>query len=710
MKKSIRLIGMFFSAFIISVLFSINTSIRADVEVEINSSNFPDDNFRAIVATYNKDGNNFLDETEINNVVNMYIGSKKIGDLSGIEFFKSLKQLDCSNNYLSSINLQNNTALTYLDCSGNNLSSLYVGKNDQLRFLYCSGNKLTALDIKNSKIESLKCDSNKLTSLIVKSNAYLQKISCTNNNLTSIDFSGCKSLVSFEVDSTYLKNLNVSGCEQLSHIHLVDNNLVSLNASGCVNLRYINCYNNKMTGINLKGCTSLASLDCRSNQLTSLNIDDCVNLDSLICDSNNIGKLNVSNNQKLTNLECSHNSIGSLNVKNNLELTELSCAECNLSALDVSNNKKLRKLDCSKNQISKLNLKNCPDLESFVCSENMLEKLDISNNPYLYYLLCATNQFSFLDISNNLILQELYLKGNKHNYYSSVEYTATVDGVWERLWFDSDVALFPFIVTATPTKAPTASLSLNKSSAIVVCGGNLTLKATVKGTNSAVSWKSSNTKIAPVSAGKVTAKQAGVVTITATVAGKSATCKVTVLYKDVTDSRDFWYAPTNYLTAAGVVKGYDNQTLFKPANDCSRAQMVTFLWRLSGEPKPKSTTTDFTDIKTSDYFYKPVLWAVEKGITTGVSKTKFDPQAICTRAQTVTFLWRMAGKPEPKSSSCKFTDVTSKDYFYKPTIWASEMKIVAGYDDNTFKPQGKCLRRQMVTFLYKYDKYVNGKG
>ncbi len=267
------------------------------------------------------------------------------------------------------------------------------------------------------------------------------------------------------------------------------------------------------------------------------------------------------------------------------------------------------------------------------------------------------------------------------------------------------------IFAAKPTPAPQVTLKLDKSSASVICGGTATLKATLTGSKDKVTWKSSDTKIATVDAnGKITTKMAGTVKITASAAGKKATCTVTVLYKDVTNKSDFWYAPTNYLTKNGIVKGYDNQTLFKPANECSRAQMVTFLWRLAGQPNPNKTTTDFTDIKTTDYFYKPVLWAVEMGITTGVSKEKFNPQGICTRAQTVTFLWRMAGKPAPKAKTCKFTDIKTTDYFYKATIWASEMKIVAGYDDNTFRPQNNCLRRQMVTFLYKYDKYVNGKG
>jgi hypothetical protein len=255
------------------------------------------------------------------------------------------------------------------------------------------------------------------------------------------------------------------------------------------------------------------------------------------------------------------------------------------------------------------------------------------------------------------------------------------------------------------------TLTLDKTSAKIVCGSTQTLKATLKNSSSKVAWKSSNSKIASVdSNGKITAKQAGKVTITASAAGVSAACTVQVLFKDVVNEKDFWFTPTYYLVNKGVVKGYDNQTLFKPTNDCSRAQMITFLWRLQGEPAPKSSTNKFKDVKSSDYFYKASIWAVEQGITTVPSDKKFNPQGICTRAQTVTFLWRMAGKPEPKKGINKFSDIRSADYFYKATLWANELKIVSGYDDGTFRPLGNCTRRQMVTFLYKYDKYVNGKG
>ena len=256
-----------------------------------------------------------------------------------------------------------------------------------------------------------------------------------------------------------------------------------------------------------------------------------------------------------------------------------------------------------------------------------------------------------------------------------------------------------------------ASLTLDKTKADVVCGNSLSLKATLKGADSKVSWKSSNTKIATVDAnGKITAKQAGAVTITASAAGKTAKCTVQVLFKDVINTKEFWYEPTYYLANMNVVKGYDNQTLFKPAVECTRAQMLTFMWRLAGCPEPKSSKCDFPDVKSGDYFFKPVIWAVENGITTGYSDKTFKPKNVCSRAQTVTFLWRMAGKPNPKTKENKFKDVKSNAYYYKATLWASEMKILAGYDDGTFRPDGLCLRRQMVTFLYKYDKFVNGKG
>ncbi|MBP5655163.1 MAG: S-layer homology domain-containing protein [Clostridiales bacterium] len=249
------------------------------------------------------------------------------------------------------------------------------------------------------------------------------------------------------------------------------------------------------------------------------------------------------------------------------------------------------------------------------------------------------------------------------------------------------------------------------SSSNIVCGNTMKLNAVLTGSSAAVTWTSSDPSVATVdSTGKVTAKAAGSVTITASAAGKTAKLTLQVQFKDVTNAKDFWYKPTYSLANTGVVKGYDKQTLFKPANKCTRAQMVTFIWRLMGEPAPKTKTCKFSDVKKTDYFYKACIWGNENKIVEGYKNGTFGPQIVCARRHAVTFLWRLAGQPKPSSSANKFSDVKKSDYFYTATLWASEKGILAGYSDGTFRPNGDCLRRQMVTFLYKYDKFVNNRG
>ncbi len=127
---------------------------------------------------------------------------------------------------------------------------------------------------------------------------------------------------------------------------------------------------------------------------------------------------------------------------------------------------------------------------------------------------------------------------------------------------------------------------------------------------------------------------------------------------------------------------------------------MTFLWRAKGCPEPKSTDNPFTDVKSTDYFYKAVLWAKENDVTAGTSATTFSPNAGCTRAQVVTFQWRANGKPAPGSSANPFKDVTG-GYYYDAVLWAVEKNITKGTSDTTFSPDATCTRGQIVTFLYR---------
>ena len=149
----------------------------------------------------------------------------------------------------------------------------------------------------------------------------------------------------------------------------------------------------------------------------------------------------------------------------------------------------------------------------------------------------------------------------------------------------------------------------------------------------------------------------------------------------------------------GITGGVDD-THFAPNATCTRAQAVTFLWRAAGSPAPKSDVNPFTDVQPGAYYYDAVLWAVENGITKGSSKTMFSPNATCTRAQIVTFLWRSQKSPASDSVN-PFTDVAADAYYNTAVLWAAENGITGGTGNNAFSPDADCTRAQIVTFLYR---------
>ena len=161
----------------------------------------------------------------------------------------------------------------------------------------------------------------------------------------------------------------------------------------------------------------------------------------------------------------------------------------------------------------------------------------------------------------------------------------------------------------------------------------------------------------------------------------------------------FYTAPVAWAVDMGITKG-ETETEFRPDKDCTRGQVMTFIWRANGCPEPKSMNHSFTDLDPNKFYYKAVIWAVEQGITTGKTATTFEPNATCTRSQVVTFLWRAAGKPAPVSAN-SFPDVGTDAYYYQAVLWAVEQGITNGFKDGTFGPTKFCNRGQIVTFLYR---------
>ena len=168
---------------------------------------------------------------------------------------------------------------------------------------------------------------------------------------------------------------------------------------------------------------------------------------------------------------------------------------------------------------------------------------------------------------------------------------------------------------------------------------------------------------------------------------------------------EFYYDAVKWAVAEGITNGYEGTNLFGPNDNCTRAQVVTFLWRFAGEPEPESTENPFSDVAEGTWYYKAVLWAVERGITAGYLDTDtFGTDDHCTRGQIVTFLHRYAGEPAAASGENPFGDVPADEYYSEAVLWAVEQGITNGYAyEDTFCPEIICTRGQIVTFLCRYE-------
>lgn len=362
-------------------------------------------------------------------------------------------------------------------------------------------------------------------------------------------------------------------------------------------------------------------------------------------------------------------------------------------------------------------------------------------------------------------------------------------------------------VTVTPRTISVESITLNKTQLSLVKGATETLTATVlptTATDKAVTWESSDTAVATVENGVVTAVAAGNATITAKAGEKTATCAVTVtnpsnsgsssggggsstpryavtvpdktengslsvtpknakkgsdvtitatpdkgyevddivakdakgnkltlkdngdgtytftmpaskvtvtaafaekkaepivpekLFADVS-AEEYYYEAVKWASENGVTGGI-GENLFGANLPCTRAQIVTFLWRAAGSPEPKGMS-GFVDVSADAYYAKAVAWAVEEGIVSGTSATTFDPDAVCTRAQSVAFLYRAFGEKVNKAAG--FSDVSADAYYADAVAWAVENGVASGIGGGLFAPDQDCARGQIVAFLYR---------
>ena len=429
-------------------------------DVEINETNFPDANFRNYLLSQNYGNDGVLTDEEIAGVKALKVSSKYIQSLKGIEFFTALTELDCSFNYLTSLDVSKNTELKVFTCWSNQITSLNVSGSTALTTLYCSSNPLTSLDVSGcTNLINLYCDGNSLTSLDVSKNAALTTLFCYNNQLTSLDVSKNTALISLSCYNNSLTSLDVSKNTALERLDCYSNQLTSLNVSGCTNLADLNCYQNQIKGAAMDALVeSLPTVNghrmgvlYENNEQNVMNIAQVAaarakgwtpyiygkvlqapylgsgiainedyfpdtNLRNFLLGESygSDGMLTGGEISNVTSLDVSSMSIQSLKgIEYFMALTDLRCSTNQFTSLDMSGCTALETLSCNDNQLTSLDVSKNTKLRRLDCYNNQLTSLDLSKNTALTHLECYNNKLTSLDVSKNTKLWYLFCYQNQ---------------------------------------------------------------------------------------------------------------------------------------------------------------------------------------------------------------------------------------------------------------------------------------------------------
>ena len=688
---------------LVMVVGLLPTAAFAAGYVEINETNFPDAKFRSFVKeNLDKNKDDILDAGEIAAVKMIEANNMGIKSLEGVGFFTALETLKCWDNELTGLDLSKNTALKELQCSNSKLQSLDLSQNTNLTKLYCGENPLTTLDLsKNAKLKVLDCSGfanrrTKLTELDLSQNTALESLDCSINEL---------------------KQLNVSGC------------------------------------------TALKMLSCSSNQLTALDVSKNTNLIELECSSNLLAVLDVSNNPKLKDLSCGNNRLTVLDLSKNSELEILSCRKNGLTSLDLDANKKIgEKILYLENQFyhkGVLNAGETFDMKtlpgSFDPSRTKkwiggtvdaagILTVDADATEVTYDYQTKSGNMG----ANYLMPCKLNVKGGTTpvaKYAISVtggiaNLAKAAEGSVVTLTADAPAANMHFArwEVESGSEAVTFANATNSTTTFPMPAGEVKVKAVFEADEIMVpiqydvSVLNDGNGKAFASPAKAAADTA--ITLTATpnagyhfkawrviLGGVTITDnKFTMPAEDVEvqavfekdapiSKHPFLDVPAGayyedavvWAVGKGITSG-TNATTFDPNGTCTRAQAVTFLWRAAGSPVPKTKLMPFPDVPVGSYYWNAVLWAIEQGITEGTSYLTFSPNDSCTRAQIVTFLWRAKGNPAV-SGSAPFTDVAPDAYYAAAVTWAEKNGITGGIGNGLFGSNNTCTRAQIVTLL-----------
>ena len=450
--------------------------VSDDYVAIINSTNFPDANFRSWLLE-NFPG--YIHDGHVNNWGVFNLSGMNISDLKGIEYFTNLSSLNISNNNLTSVDLSHNTNLEDLYCSNNQLTSLNLSNLSNLEVLDCSNNKLTSLSVtyksylktlncsNNTLLTTLYCYSDDLTTLNVTGCTALKDLRCFENaSLTSITgLADCTAITYLDCEDCAITSLpGVNSMTNIATLLARNNKLTSLainnkgslatlRVSGNTTLTTLSCYRNALTSFNITGCTGLTDLRCYENAnltaitgladctaITYLDCEDCKISDlSAVNSMTNIQRIYARNNQLTTFAVTGKSDLTYLRVSGNQLLTSLQCYENALTTLDFTNCPALTNVSCTNNNLTSLTVTGCTSLKEFFCNRNRISGTAMTNlvnslptrtasDPGTFRVLSNANENNVITAAQIAVARSKYWNPKMWNGSTWVDLAASLRG------------------------------------------------------------------------------------------------------------------------------------------------------------------------------------------------------------------------------------------------------------------------------------------
>ena len=726
--------------------------------VAVDMFNFPDKNFRDVVKTFDTDDNNILSDTEIAAVKKIDCKGRAITNLKGIEYFTALEYLYCYDNELTELDLRRNTKLKELNCSTNRLTVLDLSQNPKLKRVICSENALTALNLSsNSKLTNLSASGN-IREITLTGNTFdLSSLPGFDASRMSGLTDGKVSGSTLTVDGnaavvTYSYDLGYTGTElddaekdviftlaiagRGTDIAINETNFPDKDFREFLLDKESNIDRNQDGKLSTGEIALVQDIDVYDMEIADLTgIEYFTELKYLDCAGNHLTSLDLSRNTKLAELDAENNTYTITPVNDRFYLASLPAGfdvaktshwqggtvSGNILTINSDVDEVTYDYDCGKDFTTTFTLE-IPTQYTVTAHGLYGGVMGITpGEDYTARYTVGAQVGLQIGKRDGFTLQGLTLEGisEEQLQWQAKDAESTTRGIsfempahnvtvtvnWKANGSSSGggssggdgggSSALGYAVSADKTENGTVAVSPKSASK----GDTVTITATPdKGYTleslTVLDKDGKALELTDKGSGKYTfTMPAGKVTIKADFTAQT----VDSVFADVSADA-YYYEAVKWAADKGITGGIGD-SLFAPNQSCTRAQIVTFLWRAAGSPEP-SALSDFTDVPSDKYYAKAVAWAVENGITNGTTDITFGPDETCTRAHGVTFLSR-AAKANTASGNSNFADVDANAYYASAIKWAVDNGITNGISSSLFGPDSSCTRAQIVTFLYR---------